>query len=582
MRYRMDCPNIRLERQGFALPTVMIASVVMLMVLLSGLVSSSSVNVILKDQYYDRALTDTIGAAEAHYKACLDRYAYSTTVWSDSAKLMPNTNCSGGIMTTCATPSSTTNTPVTAGCGLIENANIRTWYTVSGITGTGAEKKLVITAYLYLFRSGPPRTLASTMTETRQQSMIFKNNPQASIPAKRYWFFGSKAGIDFGSNGSTATQMTAPCSGSCVAGEGSTAIATRSGQIQFWTNGITVWDRNGTPMTNGNGSLNANASSTQAAAVFPASNNESKYVIITNTAEHAVTNAGELYYSIIDMSARGGLGDVVAAQRNVRLWTNPSNVNDYSSEASAAAPKADGSGYWVVTFSPLTTDMRVFSFNNTGTLLSAQPTTYSYGSPVSQYSVSAGGSGFGTLNFNADYSKLVMMAGNHCKGSAGCPYVNGLIRVMGFDTLTGAVTNQYSWDSYNTVGNSGYSADFSPSSNYVYASTLYPAKLVRYNISGATNDAMIKSSESPAVDTQPPGRTAGCWGGGQVLRGPDGKMYVANCDSSSVSVVNTPDASGSTLSSAGWSYDSFSLGANQSRYGLPQTVTIYTPTYLRY
>jgi hypothetical protein len=170
-----------------------------------------------------------------------------------------------------------------------------------------------------------------------------------------------------------------------------------------------------------------------------------------------------------------------------------------------------------------------------------------------------------------------MMAGNHCIGT--CSQINGMLRVMGFDSLTGAVTNQFAWNGYTTEANQGYSADFSPSGDYVYGTTLYPARLVRWKLAGAANDAAVKNSQELVGSTQPASATS-CVGGGQVLRAPDDKMYIANCGTAYISVVNNPDA---LIGSIGWSYNGISLPPGSgSFYGLPQTATIYSPTLTRY
>lgn len=75
---------------GFALPTVMIASVVMLMVLLSGLVSASSVNVAIRQQVEDKQIKLVHDAGIAMAKACL----LKGMTWPTNP-LRPNTNCTG-------------------------------------------------------------------------------------------------------------------------------------------------------------------------------------------------------------------------------------------------------------------------------------------------------------------------------------------------------------------------------------------------------------------------------------------------------------------------------------------------------
>ena len=560
---------------GFALPTVIIASVVMMMVLLSGLTASSSVNTAIRSQYYNKLAQRTAESGVAFTQACLKKNNY-VPQWSNANPLRPNTDCTGLADSgySCPTPTSTTGIALEPRCGVIETNDLRTTFSVSGLAGTGPERTATITATVYMLRASSGRTVASSQTVEVRQSVTFKNNPSASRPAKRYWLFGQAAGLDFGVSGtSTPTVIDAPCSpGPCYAGEGSTVISSQQGILQFWSDGRTIWNRNGGVMPNGGGLL-ANASTTQAAAVFPYSPDETKYVVVTNNTEAGVNNAGELNYSIVDMSAQGGLGDVTT--KNVPVWNG---VADYSSEASTAAPKADGTGYWILTFTPGTTSMRVFSFNSLTQSIDGVA-TYNAPAGITRGTDNPTQSGFGSLNFNQDYTKLVMMAGNHCLGT--CAAGNGLLRTMSFNTANGAITNQNEWNLYTGIVTRGYSADFSPAGTYVYASSLYPAYLYRYNISGVPNNTSIKSSEEVVGLTQVGSGNPACTGGGQVLRAPDNKMYVANCGERFIWRLNTPDASGTASTAVGWQ-SVYLSGTKLSSYGLPQLVTIYSPVYQRY
>lgn len=150
----------------------------------------------------------------------------------------------------------------------------------------------------------------------------------------------------------------------------------------------------------------------------------------------------------------------------------------------------------------------------------------------------------------------------------------------------------------------GYAADFSPSSRYVYTSSIYPGRLFRYDLSSG-NNTTIKNSERFIGKTncmQHPGTgigggscqvasgssSAAVDGGGQVLRGPDGRMYVADRGAPWISVVNRPDAisgmtSPQTAASVDWRYGGLPLpGGALSFYGLPQMVSLYNPRFIQY
>ncbi len=72
-------------------------------------------------------------------------------------------------------------------------------------------------------------------------------------------------------------------------------------------------------------------------------------------------------------------------------------------------------------------------------------------------------------------------------------------------------------------------------------------------------------------------------GGGQVLRGPDNRMYVASRGSQRIGVINNPDVATRTTAAIGWNRFGLDLGAgNYSMYGLPQMVSLYSPKVWQY
>ena len=79
--------------RGFALPTVLIASVVMMMVLLSGLTASSSVNTAIREQFQNKMLKTAADSGAAMARACLEK----GSAWTAGAPLRPNTDCSGVV-----------------------------------------------------------------------------------------------------------------------------------------------------------------------------------------------------------------------------------------------------------------------------------------------------------------------------------------------------------------------------------------------------------------------------------------------------------------------------------------------------
>ena len=79
------------------------------------------------------------------------------------------------------------------------------------------------------------------------------------------WYFGSNAGLDFNTDPPTALESDLETL------EGTASISDPAGQLLFYTNGATLWDRTHTIMPNGSGLLGGESSS-QAALIVPLPN----------------------------------------------------------------------------------------------------------------------------------------------------------------------------------------------------------------------------------------------------------------------------------------------------------------------
>ena len=105
----------------------------------------------------------------------------------------------------------------------------------------------------------------------------------------RHWYFGTQAGLDFGTNPPVALT-----NGALTAFEGCATISDLNGNLLFYTNGNQVWDRSHQTMSNGTG-LNGDGLATQSTIIVPGPGNPNLYYIFT-----VDTNGGPrgLCYSI--------------------------------------------------------------------------------------------------------------------------------------------------------------------------------------------------------------------------------------------------------------------------------------------
>src|SRR5678815_5797215 len=90
------------------------------------------------------------------------------------------------------------------------------------------------------------------------------------------WYFGYNAGLDF-SGGNPV-----PVSGALFQWEGNATACDQTGNLEFYTDGVTVWDATHSVMPNGTGLL-GNGSSTHSATVVPMPGNPDQYYPVSYT-----------------------------------------------------------------------------------------------------------------------------------------------------------------------------------------------------------------------------------------------------------------------------------------------------------
>ncbi len=80
---------------GFALPTILIASVIMLMVLMASITAVSSITSGLNSQYFNQLAREAAESGLARAESCLRLSDYNPT-WTDATPLKTDVDCSGG------------------------------------------------------------------------------------------------------------------------------------------------------------------------------------------------------------------------------------------------------------------------------------------------------------------------------------------------------------------------------------------------------------------------------------------------------------------------------------------------------
>jgi hypothetical protein len=105
-------------------------------------------------------------------------------------------------------------------------------------------------------------TVASSLSAQTPYSC----GPAAELAQQRYWFFGTRAGLDFGTTG-TGPVSSALSTANPLSLEGTVTATNSSGVLQFFAGPTTVYNATGAAMANGTG-LVGNTSSGQGAVAF--------------------------------------------------------------------------------------------------------------------------------------------------------------------------------------------------------------------------------------------------------------------------------------------------------------------------
>ena len=126
------------------------------------------------------------------------------------------------------------------------------------------------------------------------------------------WYFGDHASLEFNAAGTPVSFLNSAMN----TGTHSASISDRQGNLLFYTDGETVWNRLHQVMQNGSG-LTGSKMANQPAIIIPKPGSTSRYYIFTKSwGSWSVPN---LSYSEVDISANNGVGEVLTATKNTPL-----------------------------------------------------------------------------------------------------------------------------------------------------------------------------------------------------------------------------------------------------------------------
>lgn len=372
----------------------------------------------------------------------------------------------------------------------------------------------------------------------------FAQNPE--IKRTYHWYFGNRAGIDFSSGIAVADTNS-----KFYGGEGAAAISDTSGNLLFYTNGITVWNSNHDTMPNGTGLLGG-ASSTQAALIVPNPGNKEQYYIFTS--DNYPPNNG-YRYSIVDMTLDSGYGDIITSSKNSLLLAN-------STEKLVATQHCNKGDYWVVTHGFNSNSFFTYLVDSNGINL---PIVSNIGKTITSI-----------YNDCVGYMKI----SPNGKKIAVAYHSTDSIQIFDFNSKTGVISNPLTIVLPNpSISPGGIS--FSPNSNlfYVLERKYYNLdKLLQFNLLADDSASILNSktfignigdSTSSSIQMQ----------NGAIQIAPDGKIYLAiinitggTTPGDKLGIINYPDSLGIGCD---FISEGFNLNGKYCRLGLPNFIDYY-------
>jgi hypothetical protein len=347
--------------------------------------------------------------------------------------------------------------------------------------------------------------------------VVLAQNKQGNI-----WYFGSHAGVDFNSGSPIALTNSA-----MFTTEGCATICDTSGNLLFYTDGVTVYNRFHNIMSNGTGLL-GDPSTSQSSLIVAAPGFTNIFYIFTMEA----FASGKFCYSIVDMNLNGGNGAVL--NKNIPIYGSG------LSEKLAGTRHANGIDVWITVH-----------VNNSNQYRSYLITSAGLGSAVVTNVGTFHNSYVGYMKFSPNGNKL-----------AAALYVTSQLDILDFDNTTGIFSNPITFTGPPPYYGA-YGVEFSGTGSTLYLSNgnSNAGVIYQFNLNAGLGAAIIASAKS----VYSKGTTLSA-----LQIGSDGKIYFCEPGTEWLGVINNPDSLGLACNAI----DSVvNLGTGTCLFGLPNFVS---------
>ena len=371
------------------------------------------------------------------------------------------------------------------------------------------------------------------------------------------WYFGDFAGLNFNDGTQAPTLLL---DSNMNADGGSATVSDDTGNLLFYSNGVNVYNRNHQLMPNGSG-LNANFEVSQSVVIVPDPSNVNKYYVFTNKGNEQMGSGG-LFYSVVDLTLDGGLGDIEAATKNTMLH------NDVSQKMTAVSNPGDNT-YWFIALildEDPEVDETFFSYKIDATGVSlANTSSFSFNLQITNDRPG------GQMKISPDAQHLAVVQNTIQSNSTLVILSAEALHTFNFDNSTGAVSGINSSYLTSTDVLYGYGVEFSPDSNLLYLSTTHKIGTDPGGVGVEQFNGRIYQIDFKSLNTGPQtfliydGAFTPIYGLQAAL---NGKIYSVN-PSGSLSTLNTPNIYGF---GANYVHEDLALLPNYAIKELPQMV----------
>lgn len=284
------------------------------------------------------------------------------------------------------------------------------------------------------------------------------------------WYFGIGAGVEFNSPAPSAL-----LGGQTSASEGTSTISDSAGNLLYYSEGTTVWNKDHQVLLNGTGLL-GNQSSTQSSIFVPSilEPNRICYLFTVNSGFVQGHNTAGLRYSKIDYCLDSLNGGIIPGEKNIKIV-------DTICEKIAVARHANGIDYWVLTHKFFSNEFWALHLGQNG----IQDTVVTAIGSFHDGNLSGT---IGQLKFSNNGDQVAIAAGNDLD----------FLELFDFNKTTGVLSNFQPLDVLNS-GNV-YGVEFSPNDSKLYITTTSTSQidmeLIQFDLSAGSLSAINSSQTS--------------------------------------------------------------------------------------